>query len=158
MAIALLLGLAACGGSDRLHRFGQRGAAPDDFSVLPSHPLVIPATLDLPVPTPGGANLADPDPSGAAMAILGGQEGGGMAGDGALMARVGRYGADPAIRSTLRDEDAALRRRAAALGGLNIMGRDRYFQSYAGMALDPWAELARFRAAGIATPSAPPRP
>lgn len=156
IAIGLALLLAACGGDGRLHRLDAGADGPDEFSVIPMRPLVLPATFDLPPPTPGAANRADPNPRGDAMAALGGVDGAGAAGDAALMAHVARHGTDPAIRATLAAEDADFRRRAAALGGLNPFARDRYFQSYARMALDAWGELARFRAAGVATPSAPP--
>ena len=153
----LALALSACGGNGRLHRLDAGATGPDEFSVIPMRPLAMPDALTLPAPTPGGVNLADPNPRGAAMAALGGADGAGHAGDAALMAQVMRHGSDPAIRATLAQEDADFRRRAAALGGFNFLGRDRYFQAYARMALDAWAELTRFRAAGIATPSAPPQ-
>lgn len=158
LAAALALALAGCGGGGPLHRLNAGATGPDEFSVIPMRPLAMPATLDLPPPTPGGANLADPDPLGDGLAALGGSLGAGPAGDAALMTRVARYGMDPAIRATLAAEDAALRGRASALSGFNPFGRDRYFPAYARMALDAWAELARFRAAGVPTPSAPPQP
>ncbi len=154
-SLAIALVLAGCSGSGRLHNFDTGFRTPDDFAVLPAHPLTIPDTSSL--PEPGGVNLADPDPPGEAVALLGGSDGAGSAGDAALMTRVARYGVDPGIRALLAQEDAEWRRRAARTGGPNIMGRDRYFPAYARMALDPQAELARFRAAGVATPSAPPR-
>lgn len=155
-AAALLL-LAACAGNGQLHRLNSGATGPDEFSVIPMRPLAVPASLTLPPPTPGGANLADPNPLGDGLAALGGTPGAGAAGDAALMTRVARYGTDPAIRSTLAVEDAELRGRAMRLTGFNLLGRDRYFPAYARMALDAWAELARFRAAGVPTPSAPPQ-
>lgn len=154
-SLAFVLVFAGCSGSGRLHDFDTGFRTPDDFSVLPAHTLVIPDTLSL--PEPGGVNLADPDPAGEAIARLGGAGGAGAAGDAALLTRVARHGVNPGIRALLAQEDAEWRRRAARAGGPNIMGRDRYFPAYARMALDPQTELARFRAAGVATPSAPPR-
>jgi hypothetical protein len=148
--------VAACGSADRgLRRLDSGLNGPDEFAVLPSRPLSLPQTSDLPPPTPGGRNLADPDPLGDAMAALGGAAGAGPAGDAALIAATGRYGVDPGIRAALAEEDAAFRRRAGALA-FNPLGVDRYFQAYARQALDAYAELARFRAAGVAVPSAPP--
>ena len=155
LAGSLALALAACAGDGRLHRLDAGAVAPDEFSVIPMRPLVLPGTLDL--PPPGGVNRADPNPRGDAMVALGGTDGAGLAGDAALMAQVARHGTDPAIRATLAAEDAAFRSRAVALGGPNILARDRYFQAYARQALDAGAELDRFRAAGVATPSAPPQ-
>ncbi|MBW7921030.1 MAG: DUF3035 domain-containing protein [Rubellimicrobium sp.] len=150
----LAFGLAACSGGGALHRLGSGARVPDDFSVLPMRPLVIPDTLAL--PAPGGTNLADPDPVGAAMALLGGRDGAGVAGDAALLAQLGTWRTDPDIRATVAQEDAAFRSRTGR-GGRGLSARDPYYAAYARQSLDPWAEIARFRAAGVATPTAPPR-
>jgi len=115
------------------------------------------------VPSPGGRNLTDPNPTGDAIAALGGSQAAGFAGgipasDMALLGAAGRYGTDPAIRATLAGEDAAFRRRALFANAFNILGRDRYFQAYARQALDAYAELLRFRNLGVGVPSAPPAP
>lgn len=160
--IALLLGLsllAACGGDSGLRDLRSSGNGPDEFSVLPQRPLEVPAELTLPEPTPGGANLTDPTPVADGVAALGGnldatRRGGVPAADAGLVAGVGRYGVDPAIRATLAGEDAAFRARA---GRFSLFRRaDRYFRAYANQALDAYAELDRLRAAGIPGPSAPP--
>ena len=153
----LLTGLAGCA-SGGLHQLDHGLAGPDEFSVLPGDPLVIPQVATLPPPTPGGTNLADPQPNAAAVAALGGNPsamnaGGVPASDAALVAAASREGVDPSIRRTLAQEDAAFRSRAAAIGSF---GRARYFRAYRGMALDAYAELERFRDAGAAVPSAPP--
>jgi len=148
------LALAACSGDRRLHNLDEGLTGPDEFSVLPVLPLEIPATLDLPPPTPGGVNRTDRNPLGEGLAALGGTPGAGVAGDPALLAAVGGATAD--IRATLAAEDAAFRRRAGALAGPNLFGRDRYFRAYAGQALDAGAELSRFRNLGVQVPSAPP--
>ncbi len=159
LALAGTMVLASCGGETGLRRFQGTGG-PDEFSVQPSRPLEVPAVLDL--PPPGGSNRADVDPAGDAIALLGGSPaaafaGGVPASDAALVAQASRNGTDPAIRATLAAEDAAYRG-SGGIGGLfNLFGRDRYFQAYAGQALDAYAELARFRALGIAVPSAPPQ-
>ena len=150
LSAVMLLGLAAC------NRGGSVG--PDEFSVLPTRPLELPANLSsLPPPTPGGLNLTDPNPTGDAIAALGGVQsdaGGVPASDAALVAQASRNGTDPAIRQTLAAEDAGLRRRAQRGQALN---RARYLRVYAGQALDAYAELLRFRNAGVQVPSAPPQ-
>lgn len=155
--ILCMFGLTACGGSKALHDFDNPGAGPDDFAVLPVNPLILPSVLDLPNPTPGGTNRTDPNPTGNAIAALGGRQSANVAGgvptrDAALVAHASRNGVEAGIRADLAAADVA--RRSSRLGGL--FGRGGYFGLYARDALDAQAELARFRAAGIATPSAPP--
>ena len=151
--------LSACGGGqDGLRRFSG-GDGPDEFSVQPGNPLVVPDEATL--PTPGGLNRADPDPTGAAVAALGGRldvdTGGASASDSALVTQVSRNGVPSDIRAVLASEDAAFRARRVRLGRwFNPLGRDRYFQAYSGQALDAYSELERFRDAGVAVPSAPP--
>ena len=153
--------LASCGRSDSLHNLDTGAVGPDEFSVLPALPLQIPATTALPPPTPGGFNLTDPNPMADAVVALGGSPAAAFAGgipanDAALVTFAGRNGTDPAIRNTLAIEDAAFRARAGFGGTFNFFGKDRYYPAYASQALDAYAELERFRAAGAEGPSAPP--
>ena len=163
MAISALLTLGACGGGhDGAHRLQAPGDGPDEFAGMPLRPLEIPPTNALPTPTPGGANRADPNPLGDAVAALGGDPrallpGGVPARDGALVAAASRNGVTADIRALVAQEDAAYRARAGrfSTGGL-LGGNDPYWRTYARQALDAGAEIARFREAGIAVPSAPP--
>jgi len=148
--------LAACGGGNVGLHGGSTTAGPDEFAVTPTLPLALPETLDLPPPTPGGPNRADIRPEAQIAVALGGTPGAGVPGDPALISFVSRNGVDPAIRQTLAEEDARFRRARGRLTVFNPFARSRYFQVYAGQALDAQAELERFRAAGIPTPSAPP--
>lgn len=161
IGILALAVLVACSGGRGLRVLDTAGAGPDEFSVVPVRPLELPPTTALPPPTPGGNNLADPRPRSDAAAVLGGagaalSAGGIPASDAALVAQASRNGLDPTIRQTLAAEDAAFRSRAGTLGLFNPFGRDRYFPAYRRQALDAYAELERFRAAGVAVPSAPP--
>lgn len=158
----VVMALGACTGGDRgLRDLRSLGGGPDEFRVLPANPLVFPDDITaLPAPTPGGTNLTDPTPAGDAVAVLGGNPtalsaSGVPSGDRALISVATRNGVDPAIRQTLATEDAAMRNRQSRFG--LFRGRDRYFQAYARQALDAYAELQRFRNAGVATPSAPPQ-
>ncbi|GAD54206.1 DUF3035 domain-containing protein [Limimaricola cinnabarinus] len=65
MRLALAAGLTALilAGCGR----GDGPAGPDPALVVPQQPLDIPARLDLPQPTPGAANRADPDPAEVAL-------------------------------------------------------------------------------------------
>lgn len=160
IALALLLGLAACSGGNRgLHDLSGDLSGPDEFRVLPTHPLELPASNALPVPTPGGTNRTDRNPNAEAIVALGGRPsaafaGGVPAGDAALVAAAGRNGVTPGIRAILAEEDAAFRARAGALR-LGSRG-DPYFRAYAGQSLDAYVELQRFRNLGVGVPSAPP--
>ncbi|MCF2871275.1 DUF3035 domain-containing protein [Octadecabacter sp. G9-8] len=162
ICIATMLTLAACTSGDRgLRDLRASGGGPDEFRVMPMAPLVLPAdTATLPTPTPGAGNRADPAPIADAVVALGGSANalvpnGVPVRDGALVAAASRNGVDPAIRQTLASEDEAFRTRQSRFGFFR--GRDRYFRAYARQALDAYAELTRFRNAGVATPSAPPQ-
>jgi len=152
------LSLTACAGDRPLRELDAPGDGPDEFSVTPGLPLELPQTNDLPEPTLGGANRTDTNPIGQALAALGGRElraGGIPNADAGLVAFVQQGGVTSDIRSTLAAEDDALRNRASRFG--MFRRGDRYFAVYARQALDAYAELERFRAAGVATPSAPPQ-
>lgn len=162
LSVGLMLTLAACAGGDRgLRDLRSAGGGPDEFRVMPMGALILPSDLNnLPQPTPGGTNITDPTPVADAVAVMGGNPNalvpnGIPAGDSALVAAASRNGVDSAIRQTLASEDAAFRARQSRFG--LFRARDRYFQAYARQALDAYAELTRFRNAGVATPSAPPQ-
>ncbi|RYH03924.1 DUF3035 domain-containing protein [Salipiger sp. IMCC34102] len=65
LALAAIAALAGCGGSP-----GSVG--PDEFSIVPNQPLVIPSTNALPPPRPNGTNPADPAPRSIAARAMGG--------------------------------------------------------------------------------------
>ena len=141
----------------------ETGDGPDEFAILPTRPLQMPPDLaQLPPPTPGGTNLTDPAPLADAIASLGGNPAhrsaqGGSPADGVLLAYTGRLGRDGNIRAVTAAEDQAFRARHGRRL-LEIMAKTNvYMRAYAPQAIDPWDELARFRRAGVRTPTAPPR-
>ena len=162
--IVLVL-LTACGNADRAPRLMNLRAGadgPDEFAILPPKALSTPADLrTLPEPTPGGGNLTDPQPEADAIVALGGKvppaAGGIASADAALASYAARNGLSPDIRATLAAED--LRFRQTHQGRLleRVFRVTTYYQVYAGFALNAFDELARWRAAGVATPSAPPK-
>lgn len=157
-----VLGLTACGSQGGLRDMRNPSGGPDEFSVVPGAPLELPETLALPTPTPGGQNRTDATPNADAIAALGGSPASAFAGgipaqDQVLVAHAGRNGIEGDIRGVLASEDAAFRARRSRLGAFNFLGRDQYFRAYARQKLDAYGELARFRAAGVQTPTAPPR-
>lgn len=160
LCATLLAALAACGNDRGLRDLRSSAGGPDEFSVLPVAPLILPSDLNnLPTPTPGGSNITDPSPNADAVAVLGGNPSaltaaGIPASDTALITATSRNGVDPAIRETLAAEDEAFRNRQSRFGFFR--GRDRYFGAYSRQALDAYSELQRFRDAGVATPTAPP--
>ncbi|MEL6914894.1 MAG: DUF3035 domain-containing protein [Pseudomonadota bacterium] len=148
----MAVGLAACAATD-----GSEG--PDEFGVVPSLPLEFPESFaELPPPAPGTANRADLDPGADAAEALGGalSDPGIPAGDSGLVSFASRFGVDPDIRRELFRSDELFRARRGRLRLLSFGGGDRYFSAYARETLDARAELARFRAAGVRVPTAPP--
>ena len=162
LGLTTALALAGCSTSGQLMTL-ETGDGPDEFSILPTRPLQMPPDLaQLPPPTPGGVNRTDPAPFADAIASLGGNpahlsaQGVGAA-DGVLLAYTGRLGRDGNIRATTAAEDQAFRARHGRRL-LEIMAKTNvYMRAYADQAIDPWDELARFRRAGVRTPTAPPR-
>lgn len=159
-AAGALMILSACSsGKPELMNIRSTTNGPDEFSILPPKPLELPETFaTLPTPTPGGFSRTDPTPNEDAIIALGGTPGGpGIpAGDAALLGYTSRYGTAGNIRSTLAQEDLAFRtdnqgRILERLFNVNV-----YFRAYRDFALDQYAELERFRAAGAGNPSAPP--
>lgn len=162
-ALVGLAALAACDGGDP-QLMNIRDTRPDEFSVLPTKPLEAPEDYAaLPEPTPGGINLADPQPEAEAVAALGGNpdrltRGNIYAGEQALISHSTRYGVPADIRDTLAAEDLAWRE--ANNGRLleRLFNVTVYYDSYRPMSLDQYAELQRLRGLGVRTPSAPPDP
>ncbi|WP_281980847.1 DUF3035 domain-containing protein [Thalassorhabdomicrobium marinisediminis] len=74
LSVAAMVALAACsGGGSGARDLRNDGSGPNEFLVETYKPLVMPGTLTtLPVPTPGGANRADPTPVANAVAAMGG--------------------------------------------------------------------------------------
>lgn len=164
IAIVVMLALAGCSGPKEPHlmnlKSNKRG--PDEFSILPSKPMEMPKDLAaLPPPTPGGSNRTDPTPDADAVAALGGRPAalagkGVPAADSALIAQVTRYGVSPTIRADLDKEDLEWRRRHPGRVFERAFGVSSYLRAYAPMSLDQYAELERWRRAGVRTVSAPP--
>lgn len=158
----LVLALAACSNNRDpilMHIAAER-RGPDEFSILPTQPLQAPPNFrDLPAPTPGGANLVDPDPRAQAVAALGGRVSAERTGrvDSGVASYAARFGTDPEIRETLAAEDLEFRRRNQGRVLERLFGVNVYPEAYSRQALDREAELARWRAAGARTPAAPPR-
>lgn len=160
LAMTACLTLSACGGGGGLRDFRSTSAGPDEFAVTPSQPLQAPPSFsELPEPTLGGTNRADPAPRVDAVSALGGrvQSGGVPASDGALVTYASRRGVDPQIRSELASADRAFRDRRSRVRVPFTRRASRYYSAYAGQSLDAYAELERFRAAGVRVPTAPPR-
>lgn len=162
--IALTLAIAVAGCSDiGLRHLEPPGQGPDEFSVMPVKPLTQPKDYAfLPAPTPGGANLTDPNPKADAVAALGGNPGalnpntGVPASDGALVTASSRYGVAANTRQVLAEEDAAFRKRQSRWTRLRLFKVDRYSQVYKRDAIDPYQQTDAFRRQGYETPSSPP--
>jgi hypothetical protein len=160
--LVLLIALGACSrGEPRLMNLGADRRSPDEFGILPTQPLQAPPNFSqLPTPTPGGANLADPDPRAEAVAARGGrmpaETTGVPAADAAILARAGRFGTSDTIREDLAVEDLEFRRRNQGRLLERLFGVNVYSRAYRAQQLDSDAELDRWRRAGARVPSAPP--
>lgn len=152
--------VAACsrGETPSLMNLRQTGEGPDEFAILPTRPLEMPETFaELPPPTLGGMNRADPDPEADAIAALGGNvERGNRAGD--VVTYVSRFGVAPDIRGVLANEDEQFRRDSNPRLLERLFSITTYFNAYEDVSLDRYAELERMRRAGIRTVAAPPNP
>lgn len=160
---AAILLLSACGGHGKapvLMNVRSTTDGPDEFGILPPKGLAMPEDLAaLPEPTPGGENRTDPKPFDDAITALGGKPlatGVVPAGDAGLYNYATRKGITAGIRQSLAADDLEWRRKHDGRLLERIMNVNVYFKAYARMALDQYAELARWRAAGVKTPSAPP--
>ena len=162
IAVAAMVTLAACGGKGDPQLMNLRsGQGPDEFAIVPPKALEMPESLaDLPEPTPGGYNRTDQNPEADAAVALGGKPtaaGGIPAGDSALYAHAARFGVDGGIRATLASEDLDWRRDNNGRILERLFNVNVYYRAYSKQRLDQQAELARWRALGARTPSAPPR-
>lgn len=159
--MGVVFGLAGCADKG-LRQLTSNSQGPDEFMLLPVKPLSVPDSYAiLPAPTPGGANLVDPNPVNDAIVALGGRvsettPGAIPSSDSALVAASSRYGVEPNIRQALDESDAAFRKRQGRATRLRLFRVDRYSQVYRKQSLDPFAVEDGFTRAGIATPSAPP--
>lgn len=156
------MGLAGCASKppDLMHaKANTPGFGPDEFAIVPNKPLQTPPNPKaLPVPTPGSANLADADPTGDAIAALGGKVSAerSVPRKSALMVAVTRFGTDPAIRSELAAEDLAFRKKHRGMLLERLFRSNTYFKAYGREILDPYAELKLLAQSGVAVPDAPP--
>ena len=165
IAGAALLALTACGGGTKTpHLMNLRSSTdgPDEFAILPPKSLSTPPDLTaLPDPTPGGENRTDQHPMDDAVVALGGKVHTPVAGvpavDGGLVNYAARKGLSADIRSTLAADDLQFRRKRPGKLLERAFGVNVYYKAYHDYWLDAYAELARWRQAGVATPSAPPQ-
>lgn len=162
LAFSAALTLAGCGSDNpKLLNLEANTDGPDEFAILPTKPLEMPESLAaLPEPTPGGTNITDPTPKADAYMALGGRDpgpaGNPSASDGALVNYAARHGLSSDIRTTLASEDLEFRRANDGRLLERLFSVNVYFKAYRPMSLDRYAELERWRARGLMTPSAPP--
>lgn len=164
IGIAALAGLVACGNDAKLMNLSSGQSSPDEFGILPTRPITMPPDLALlPTPTPGGANITDPNPEADAVAALGGNPGalvdqGVAATDQGLVAYASRGGNDPAIRTTLARADQQYRSRNQPRILERLAGSSTYYRVYRRQSLDTQSELERWQRAGARTVTADPLP
>ncbi len=160
LACACAIALAGCSQEKdpKLLNVKPNGEGPDEFSILPNKPLVLPEDFAaLPEPTPGGSNRTDASPIEDAIVALGGNPNAGTGSQG-LISYATRYGVSPSIRSDLAQEDLQYRRDNDGRLLERLFNVNVYFKAYAAQSLDQYGELERLRRLGVRTVSAPPEP
>jgi hypothetical protein len=158
LALAGALALAGCaeGGLGTYLRDSGIAQTPDEFMVLPTRPLEMPANLSaLPPPTPGAPNRVDYQPNAEAVAGLTGRQGTARTADGgAIVARTGA--GSPGIRQVVAIENAEY---AADNPGKLLerwFSRDQTALTYRGQTLDAASNFEAMRAQGVGVPMPPP--
>ncbi|MEJ6392923.1 DUF3035 domain-containing protein [Gymnodinialimonas sp. 2305UL16-5] len=157
--LLVTLALAACsdGRTPQLMNLRNTESGPDEFAIVPTRELELAVDRgQLPTPTPGGTNRADPTPEADAIAALGGNINRASGASAGLVNHASRFGVAPDIRSTLAAEDEDFRRRNDGRLLERVFGTSVYFRAYSRQALDRYAELERLRRSGVRTPTAPP--
>jgi len=161
---AALLVLGACTPMHpRLMHLRSANTGPDEFGILPTKPIQMPKSYSaLPAPTPGGSNLTDPTPMADAARALGGNpkllaRKTIPAADKRLVGYASRFGVSSGIRQVLAAEDLRFRRKHDGRLLERLFSVNVYFRAYRPMELDQYAELARWRKAGVRTVAAPPQ-
>ncbi|MFN4056706.1 MAG: DUF3035 domain-containing protein [Roseinatronobacter sp.] len=161
LAVSLLV-LAACGERSEpiLMHAAAQDRGPDEFSIVPNRPLEMPSSFAaLPPPNPGGVNRVEPQPRADVARALGGSPAVALAGggaDGGIVNHTSRFGRNANIRTQLAAEDYDLRDRNRGRVLERLFAVNVYHQAYQSMWLDKYAELERWRRAGVRTPAAPP--
>ncbi|KMW60155.1 Pyruvate/2-oxoglutarate dehydrogenase complex, dihydrolipoamide acyltransferase (E2) component [Candidatus Rhodobacter oscarellae] len=160
LAVSLMAGCSR-NKEPRLLNISSSTDGPDEFSILPNKPLQEPPSFkELPTPTPGGANRVDPAPEADAIIALGGNPAAASRGipssDSGLVSYASRNGRSGTIRQQLASEDLEFRRRNDGRILERLFNVNVYFRAYQNQSLDQYAELERFRRAGVRTPAAPP--
>ncbi|MBO9450634.1 DUF3035 domain-containing protein [Tropicibacter sp. R16_0] len=162
IALIAVVAASGCSRSDGLKDIRSTGDGPDEFAIMPVKPLTAPSDYAvLPAPTPGGANLTDPNPTADAVVALGGRASalentGVPSSDSALVAATSRYGVPANTRASLAQEDAEFRKRQGRWTRIKLFPVDRYEQVYRKESLDPYQQTDQFRNSGFGTPSSPP--
>ncbi|MDG1531007.1 MAG: DUF3035 domain-containing protein [Paracoccaceae bacterium] len=162
--IVATMALTACGRNKEpsLMNISATKSTPDEFAILPNKPITQPKNYaELPAPTLGGSNLVDPTPRADAVKALGGNPKrlvatGVVRGDQGVYNYATRYGVAGNVREQLAAEDLDFRRRNNGKVLERWFNVNVYYSAYKKQSLDQYAELERFRKAGIRTPSAPP--
>ena len=157
--LVVVLALGGCGDGGLAGGLRAAGIAgkPDEFMVLPTRPLEMPANLAaLPPPTPGQPSRVDYQPIPEAIAGLSGRPGApGNADGAALVAAAGPR--DPSVRAELAVEDAEWRRTHHGRLFERLTARDKEALVYRPMVLDAPFEFERMRASGVGVPAASPQ-
>ncbi|WP_425093190.1 DUF3035 domain-containing protein [Tropicimonas sp. S265A] len=167
VAVAALTGMAACGGggneAPNLMNIRSSTNTPDEFGIMPTKPIEMPADMSqLPPPTPGASNRTDIDPRADAIVALGGRperatpQGQIPGSDAGLVNYSSRFGREAGVREQLASEDLEFRQNNRGKPLERWAGLNVYFDAYEDQSLDQHQELQRVRGGGARNVSAPP--
>lgn len=162
-AFACVLGACSIGseGGSFAEQVGLASPPPDEYAVVANRELQMPASYDLPTPTPGAPSLVEARPVEEARAALFETEvastTGPSAGEAALLAAAGADQAEPGIRQTVATEQDEFVQSGQRYGLTSIFGY-KIPGAEDGEVLDADEESRRLAAEGLLSPIAPEAP
>lgn len=158
--LVIATAMAGCGDNQVRRSLGLLHQGPDPFAALPTRPIEIPETNELPIPDPSAPSPIAPDPIRTAHEVLDTEPPG--TGDPTsteqrLLAMLGAEDADPGIRALIDSEfdsndDGTLFGRTPLVHRLFGIEARRLRREHA---IDPEEELQRLREEGIIASPAP---
>ncbi len=163
--VLVVSAIAGCDTSQGVGRFfadKTKDNGPDEFGIVPTRPLELPADfVTLPEPTPGARNRTDPLPDHDAVAALGGQPSrldstSVPSSENALLSAATRNGTTTNIREVLKQEDEAFRDDNGPRLLERLFKVNTYLRTYEDQTLKARKVNEQLRRNGLKTPTVSP--